>query len=178
MNVTIVFDDSTMLIDGEARQFALVPADPNWRVIQWRGNKGWIEVHSGDRIWLDSIDLVQPYIDLYQSQPLPEDPPPESLVPGSVTRRQCALQLMAMGMISMAEAKAMAKNGTMPAFVAAYLDAAVANGAMTEEQRNLAEIDFAAVNYFRDNPLISMLMSANGASSGDLDQFFIAAARL
>lgn len=92
--------------------------------------------------------------------------------PKSITRRQCALQLLSMGMISMAEAKAMTKDGTMPAAITAHLDGAVTQGSMTAEQRDLAEIDFAAGNYYRNNPLLALF----GLTSQELDDFFIAAA--
>jgi hypothetical protein len=93
-------------------------------------------------------------------------------VPRFITRRQCALQLRTMKMITMPEAKAMTKDGTPPASIQGYFDQ------MTEEQKDLAEIDFAASTYYRDNPLISSLMQANGLSSADIDNFFIAAAQL
>lgn len=92
-------------------------------------------------------------------------PPP---VPFSITRRQCALQLYAMGIISLAEAKAMTKSAEVPAAVAQVF------AGMAEEQRDLAEIDFAAGNYYRDNPLLSLM----GLTPEQLDQFFIAAAQL
>jgi hypothetical protein len=93
-------------------------------------------------------------------------------IPRSITRRQCALQLRTMGMISVAEAKVMAKDGTPPASIQGYFDT------MVEADRDLAEIDFAAVNYYRDNPLITALMTANGLTEADIDNFFIAAAQL
>jgi hypothetical protein len=93
-------------------------------------------------------------------------------VPSSITRRQCALQLRAAGMITVEEAKAMTKNGTPPVSIQAYFDQ------MTTEQKDLAEIDFAAVNYYRNNPLITALMTANGLTTQDIDNFFIAAAQL
>jgi hypothetical protein len=99
-------------------------------------------------------------------------PPPE--VPEIITRRQCALQLYAMQTITAQEALAMTKAGDVPAAVAAIFDAQVTNGAMTAAQRILAEIDFAAANYYRSNPLMSMM----GLTPEQLDEFFIAAAQL
>jgi hypothetical protein len=89
-------------------------------------------------------------------------------IPASITRRQCALQLRAMGTITTAEAKAMTRSAEVPAAVAQVF------AGMTTEQQDLAEIDFAAVNYYRDNPLLAMM----GLTEAELDQFFIAAAQL
>jgi hypothetical protein len=96
-------------------------------------------------------------------------PPP---VPESITRRQCALQLLAMKMITSDEALAMTKDGTPPAAV----DAVFAQ--MPADQALLARIDFAAVGYYRDNPLITTMMQANGMTPEQIDAFFIAAAQL
>jgi len=97
---------------------------------------------------------------------------PESAVPEAITRRQCALQLKALGMITGTEAVAMARAGTPPAAIQAYSDT------LGEEERIHAEIDFAATSYFRTNPLIGALLAANGMSETDADAFFIAAAGL
>lgn len=87
-------------------------------------------------------------------------------VPHSITRRQCARQLLVMGMITGPEAVAMTKTGEPPAAIAAYL------ATLPEEQRFLAEIDFAADSYLRNNPLLAALAAANGMSEADIDQFF------
>jgi len=97
---------------------------------------------------------------------------PESAVPESITRRQCALQLRALGLITGSEAVAMARAGTPPAAIQAYFDT------LGEEERIHAEIDFAATSYFRTNPLIGALLAANGMSETDAGAFFIAAAGL
>lgn len=68
MRVTVVFPDNSIGVDGVFHSFASVlPDDPNWRVIQWYDTYGNIEVYQGDRIWLDNILLVQPYIDQWNS---------------------------------------------------------------------------------------------------------------
>jgi hypothetical protein len=77
-----------------------------------------------------------------------------------------------MGSITLPEALAMAKSAEVPAAVAQVF------AGLDEEQRILAEIDFAAINYYRDNPLITALMMANGLTETDIDNFFIAAAQL
>jgi hypothetical protein len=105
----------------------------------------------------------------------PTPPPvvvPRVIIPKTITRRQCALQLRVAGMITIQEAKDMTKTGTPPASIQAYFDT------MPAEQKDLAEIDFAAINYYRDNPLITALMTANGLTETDIDNFFIAAALL
>jgi hypothetical protein len=50
----------------------------------------------------------------------------------------------------------------------------VNSGAWTPEQRILAEIDFAADNYYRSNSLLDLM----GLTSEQIDAFFIAAAQL
>ena len=99
-----------------------------------------------------------------------DEPPP--VVPESITRRQCALQLLAVGMITSAEAVEMARAGIPPASVQAAFDA------MQEPGRTVSLIDFAAANYYRNNKLIPDLMAANGMEPADVDQFFIAASAL
>lgn len=96
-------------------------------------------------------------------------PPP---VPSSITRRQCALQLLAMKAITADEALAMTKDGTPPAAVSAVFTQ------MPADQALLAQIDFAALGYHRDNPLINVMMQANGMTPEQIDEFFILAAKL
>ena len=100
------------------------------------------------------------------------DPPPPQ-VPVSITRRQCALQLFAMQIITAAEAVAMVQTGTPPALVVDYI-----NALPTEEQRVIATINFAADNYYREDPTLIATMEANGGNDESIDQFFIAAAKL
>lgn len=95
-------------------------------------------------------------------------PPPE--VPESITRRQCALQLLAMGQITPEEALAMTKYGDMPAAIHAIIEANLKD----VNARIRAEIDFAAANYYRDNELLGMM----GLTSEQLDGFFIAASQI
>jgi hypothetical protein len=89
------------------------------------------------------------------------------VVPASITRRQCALQLISLGVITPTEALNMVKTATVPAAIAAIF------AGMQEDQRILAEIDFAADNYYRNNNLLGLM----GLSSQEIDQFFIAAAQ-
>lgn len=92
-------------------------------------------------------------------------------VPESITRRQCAMQMFAGGMITDAEGIAMTQSGVPPAAVQAYLDT------LPEPQRTMATMDFAATNYFRNNPLLAALMTLNNMTENDVDQFFIAASQ-
>lgn len=63
MRVTVIFEDNMVGVDGVFHHLPVTPPDPNDRVIQWYGDNGVIEVHQGDRQWLDSIAQVQTYID-------------------------------------------------------------------------------------------------------------------
>lgn len=98
---------------------------------------------------------------------------PQPRVPQSISRRQCALQLLAIGMISGPEAVEMTRNGTPPASVQNYIDALP-----DESHRYIALINFAAMEYHRSNPLLNELMAANGGTPESIDAFFVAAAAL
>jgi hypothetical protein len=66
MKVTVVFEDNKILVDGEVKSgFDFTDIDKNWRVVQWNETHGWIEVHYGERIWLDNFSLVEPYLDMF-----------------------------------------------------------------------------------------------------------------
>lgn len=93
-------------------------------------------------------------------------------VPSVITRRQCAMLMFNMGMISGPEAIAMTQSGIPPTSVQAYLDT------LPEPQRTMAIMDFAAANYYRDNPLLLTLMSTNNMTKEQVDEFFITAANL
>lgn len=92
--------------------------------------------------------------------------------PASISRRQCALQLKALQMITAQEALDMTRSGIPPAAISTYF------ATLSDDDRVLAEIDFAATDYYRDNPLIAALMTANSMTEQQVDQFFIAAATL
>jgi hypothetical protein len=89
-------------------------------------------------------------------------------VPESITRRQCALQLLEMKIISAEEALVMTKAGDMPLAVYIILEKELSD----PEAFIRAQIDFAAANYYRSNSLLGMM----GMSPEQIDQFFIAAA--
>ena len=103
----------------------------------------------------------------------PPPPPPEPvIVPASITRRQCALQLLAEGLITEAEAVAMAATATPPAYVNTLF------AGLSSMDRTRALIDFAANTYDRGNPLIAAMMTATGKTLADADAFFVAASQL
>ena len=93
-------------------------------------------------------------------------------VPESITRRQCAMQMFSSGLISGEEAVTMAQSGIPPAAVLVYINT------LTEPQRTMALIDFAAMNYYRANLLLAALMAANGMTEIQVDDFFTAASKL
>lgn len=100
----------------------------------------------------------------------PPDPDPEPVfVPSYITRRQCAVELRERNMITANEALAMTKYGDVPSIVSGIFDA------MPFEQRVVAETDFAADSYMRDNVLLNGIMEATGATQEDIDLFFISA---
>jgi hypothetical protein len=87
-------------------------------------------------------------------------------VPASISRRQCAREILERGMIAANEALAMTQSGAPPAMVQAVFDG------MGEPGRTLAMIDFAADTYSRSNPLLIGIMQSTGASDADIDDFF------
>jgi len=93
-------------------------------------------------------------------------------VPQSITRRQCARQLFVDEMITGPEMVAMTSTGTPPAMINIMFDA------MLEPDKWLAQADFAADTYERNNPLLISVMESTGASSEDIDNFFRKAAIL
>lgn len=69
MRVSIIFEDGVIVLDQVARSgFNFSQVDPNWRALQWLGDEGWIEVHRGDRVWLSDTNVVQSFIEMYNSQ--------------------------------------------------------------------------------------------------------------
>lgn len=93
-------------------------------------------------------------------------------VPASITRRQCAKQMLTMALITGPEALAMTKTGDAPAMVMALINQ------LPVELQIPAQIDFAADTYLRGNPLLISLMTAAGHTDADIDAFFVEAAKL
>ena len=99
-------------------------------------------------------------------------PPPTEPVPQSITRRQCARQLLDMGLIDGPEALSMTKYGEPPSVVASVFSM------LSTEDALSAAIDFAADTYTRSNTLLISIMLAIGATEAGIDLFFIEAAKL
>ena len=95
-------------------------------------------------------------------------PAPPALIPLSITRRQCALGLLQMGLITADEAVAMAATATPPAMIDALIEALP-----SELARATARIDFAATEYERDNALIGQLVALQHGTDADTDAFFM-----
>lgn len=100
--------------------------------------------------------------------PPPRKPEPIE-IPNSITRRQCAVELRERGMITPQEALDMTRTGIPPAMVQAIFDS------MSTEDAIIAETDFAADTYLRTNPLLIQVMTATGATTEDIDNFFLSA---
>jgi len=76
MRLTVIIEDATVLVDGEARQVTMPSCDPNWTAIQWYGANGTIEVKAGDRIWLESDTALAPFVAAWEAAEPPPPPPP------------------------------------------------------------------------------------------------------
>jgi len=104
--------------------------------------------------WLDEGNEPEPYV---------APPPP---VPQSITRRQCAIELRERTMISAQEALNMTKYGDVPTMISQLF------AQMADEDRIIAETDFAADTYMRTNPSLISIMTQSGSTEEDIDQFF------
>lgn len=120
----------------------------------------------------ESVNIGATYDPLSDSFANPEPPTPQIVVPYCITRRQCAMQLFSLQMISSDDAIAMTQTGTPPAAIQVFIDQ------MNEPDRTMAMLDFAAMEYQRNSVLLASLMTANGMTDQQIDQFFIAAAAL
>lgn len=180
MRITIVKADNLVVVDGSAiHGIDLSHLPPDFHALQWYDTYGDVEyvdpnTSQHSNVHITDILPFQSCVDAWNVKKQELDAaaaiPP---VPDQITRRQCALQLLAMGQITDVEALAMTRDGTPPAAIQAYISALP-----SPSDRTLALIDFAAMNYERSNPLLGAILSANGATSEEGDQFFIAAAAL
>lgn len=151
-----------LLVDGEFREirhYDEKPADIPHKLVTWHDV-------SREQGAVPFTGLVEDVWVVREFDPALLPPP----VPDQITRRQCALELLALGMITGDDAIALARDGTPPAAMMPYFDA------MNDTDRTLALIDFAATNYYRNNSLIAGLIAANNMSEADVDAFFISAA--
>lgn len=119
-----------------------------------RGNRDYQEYLS----WLEEGNQPEPYI------------PPPPPVPQSITRRQCAIELRERQLITPLEALNMTKTATPPAMIQAIFDS------MQQSDGIISETDFAADTYMRNNQLLIQIMTATGATSDQIDDFFRQAA--
>lgn len=152
--------------------------NPKWSINDWidceinHPELGWIPFTCNPDDKGAQFDVAELYNQMKEDPAiLPYVPPPPD-VPESITRRQCSMQLLNIQMITSDEAIAMAQTGTPPSSVMPYINA------LEEPQRTMAIIDFAAENYFRNNPLLISLMEASGMTPQQVDEFFIAASQL
>ncbi len=102
-------------------------------------------------------------VEAVPAAPTSAEPDP---IPASITRRQCAAEMFARGMITGAEAVAMTATATPPAMIEAELSA------LSEPDQTFARIDFAAGSYARGNTLLVGLMTALGETTETIDSFF------
>jgi len=119
-----------------------------------RGNRDYQEYLK----WLSKGNIPEPYV------------PPPPPVPQSITRRQCAIELRERQLITPSEALNMTRTGIPPAMIQSIFDS------MSENDRILAETDFAADTYMRTNPLLIQIMTASGATEEEIDDFYRSAA--
>jgi hypothetical protein len=133
---------------------------------------GWIPFTADPNDNGTFFDVAELYNEMKEDPSILPYVPPLPEVPAQITRRQCAVMMLSQNMITGQEAILMTQSGIPPANVQTYFDA------MPEPQRTMAIIDFAAVNYYRNNPLLADLMAANGMTEQQVDQFFIDAAAL
>ena len=152
------------------QHYALIENDKVVNVVWWDGDSSsWSPPESslviaseiaqiGDSYNADTGEFTSPVVEIP--------------VPLSITRPQAAKQLLAMELITPAEAVAMVANATPPGMVSTLISA------LSPEDQITALIDFARYTYDRDYPLLNNLMTAAGKTSTDIDNFFIAAASL
>lgn len=107
---------------------------------------------------------------LSSGAPIASPPAPE-IMPNTISRWQCAVQLRSMGLITKAESLAMIGSATPPAYVEALFSAL--NSASQQKARE----DFGADYYERDNPNITMILPP-GTSEDQADEFFRSAGQM
>jgi len=66
MRVTVIFDDSTVYVDGVARHVVLPPHDTNLRAIQWNGQHGDVEVRVGAGFSFRDFGLLDVFIKAWE----------------------------------------------------------------------------------------------------------------
>ncbi|KKL18111.1 hypothetical protein LCGC14_2478760, partial [marine sediment metagenome] len=70
--ITIVPDDFTVIVDGEARQISMASIDPAIHAVQWKNTAGEIEYNDGKRHKrITDISPFQDFIDRWTNAALP-----------------------------------------------------------------------------------------------------------
>lgn len=126
-----------------------------------------ITLPNGDHVHAPSLGVL--YSDCMLIEWLMDE---HTVVPTSISRRQCATQLRNDGMITQDEALAMASMATVPAAIMSHFDT------MDPADKDNALLAFTATEYLRSNPLLNAIMTANGFTTEQIDQFFISAGSL
>jgi hypothetical protein len=142
-------------------------------IIAWDGSSSYTPTNGRTLVASDTASIGWEYNSSTGvfSAPLPA--PQIPVVPESITRRQCALQLLAKNDITAQEALNMTKTAEVPFPIAFMFDTQVAQGNWTADDRVRAEIDFAATHYYRNNSLLDLM----GLTPAEIDDFFIDAAQ-
>lgn len=177
MRITIIPSSGIVSINGETYGgLDLSWIDPSINAIQWYKTYGDLEIRNPTTGRMEDNQLINSLVPWQQAldqwaaaKAALQTPPVEVIVPQSISRRQCAIEMRERGMISPQEALDMVKYGEMPDMVRELIEH------LPEEERILIETDFAADSYYRNNTLLVSLMTATGATSDDIDDFFVAA---
>jgi len=75
MRVTVIFPDATVYVDDAARRVELPPHDPNWRALQWSGERGDVEVRVGAAFAINDPAIVEPFVAAWRAAaPTPAAP--------------------------------------------------------------------------------------------------------
>lgn len=74
MRVTVIFPDATVYVDGVARVVQMPAHDDNWRVIQWYGDRGDVEVCVGAAFAIDDFSVVAPFLAAWEAAAPPPTP--------------------------------------------------------------------------------------------------------
>jgi hypothetical protein len=137
---------------------------------------GWPYHVTTDDALFPAVAAAAEGVDL-PAEPQPEPPPPQPVT--DVAFWQFMMAARRLGFVSMAEASAAVKQREMPAAFASALDHAVAAGAMTQEQRDEADITFAGITrMLRNHPLVTLVVAANIATDEQIDGVFAVAATI
>lgn len=66
MRVTVIFDDSTVYVDGVARHVIMPPCDSNFRAIQWYDEHGDVEVRVGVGFSFRDFGMIDVFIKAWE----------------------------------------------------------------------------------------------------------------